>query len=428
MKKLLYTAIVLTLALPLLAAEPPEGFTALFNGTDLAGWHGDNPHETVKQPDRKAALQAQVEPFAASWSVENGELVNNGEGPYATTDQEYGDYELLIDFKLVPGADSGIYLRGSPQVQIWDTTDEKKWRHGANLGSGGLWNNPKNLPGRMPLVHADRAVGEWNHLRIRQLGSRTWVWLNDQLVVDGVIMANYFDRKAPLPSRGPIHLQTHGGEMRWRNIFIREIGAEEANRLLNEIDDEGFAPLSNGQDFSGWQGALDQYQMVDETIVSRGGGNIFTEKQYRDFTWKLEFRLPPGGNNGLAIRYAGEGNPAYNGMCELQILENTFPEYANLDPRQYHGSAYGKAAAFRGYQRPINEWNHQVVRVAGSTIQVELNGTPILDADLSTITDFMKGAFSPEIPEQGHLGFAGHGAGICFRNLQIREQVPDPRA
>ncbi len=423
MKQFLYFAIALMLALPLHAEEPPAGFISLFNGVDLSGWHGDNPHETDKHKDRQAALQAQVEPFAASWSVEDGVLVNTGEGPYATTEKVYGDYELLIDFKLVKGADSGIYLRGNPQVQIWDTTDEKKFRFGADKGSGGLWNNPRQGPGRMPLVHADRPVGEWNRMRIRQLGSRTWVWLNDQLVVDGVIMANYFDRKAPLPARGPIHLQTHGGEMRWRNIFIREIPAEEANRLLAGIDNEGFTPMFNGHDFTGWRGSLAEYTAEDGRITCLKGGNIFTERTYTNFSWKLEFKLPPGGNNGLAIRYPGTGNPAHAGMCELQVLDNAAPNFATLDPRQYHGSAYGMVAAVRGYQRPAGEWNYQVVRVSGTRIAVELNGTPILDADLSKVTEFMKGAFTSEIPEAGHLGFAGHGAGVTFRNLFVRDEA-----
>jgi len=166
--------------------------------------------------------------------VDNGELVNNGTGPYATTDADYGDIELLIEYKTVPHADSGIYLRGTPQVQIWDKTqifDPKKPDRKPHLGSGGLFNNKPNTPGRDPLVLADKGFGEWNSFRIRQIGARTWVWLNEKLVVDGNVMENYWDRTKPLPAKGPIMLQTHGGEIRWRNLFVREIGAEEAAKI-----------------------------------------------------------------------------------------------------------------------------------------------------------------------------------------------------
>ncbi len=219
-------------------AEPavPEGFRAIFNGKDLAGWHGLNPHSVAKLngEKREAALKKMREEFASHWHVENGELVNDGTGPYATTDQEYGDIELLIEYKTVPKADSGIYLRGLPQVQIWDvnqTFDPKKPDRNPGLGSGGLFNNTPKTPGRDPLVQADRPFGEWNNFRIRQIGARTWVWLNDKLVVDGATMENYEDRTKPIPARGPIMLQTHGGEIRWRNLFVREIGADEAQRL-----------------------------------------------------------------------------------------------------------------------------------------------------------------------------------------------------
>ena len=175
------------------------------------------------------------EDFPQHWSVDNGELVNVGTGPYATTNEEFGDIELLIEYKTVAKADSGIYLRGTPQVQIWDTTKEGgKWDRNADKGSGGLFNNSKNAPGQLPLEHADRPFGEWNSFRIRQVGSRTWVWLNDKLVVDGAVMENYWDRKQPLPAKGPIMLQTHGGEIRWRNIFVHEIGPEEAQKILAE--------------------------------------------------------------------------------------------------------------------------------------------------------------------------------------------------
>jgi hypothetical protein len=175
--------------------------------------------------------------FAGHWSVDNGELLNVGTGPYATSNEEFGDIELLIDYKTVAKADSGIYLRGTPQVQIWDTTKEGgKWDRNADKGSGGLFNNAKESPGQLPLVHADRPFGEWNHFRIRQIGAKTWVWLNDKLVVDGADMENFWDRSKPLPAKGPIMLQTHGGEIRWRNIFVREIGREEAQRILKTAE------------------------------------------------------------------------------------------------------------------------------------------------------------------------------------------------
>lgn len=219
----------------------PKGFRALFNGKDLAGWHGLNPHRIFRLPAEKeeVARKAMREEFPQHWRVEKGELVNPGTGPYATTDEEFGDIELLIEYKTVPGADSGVYLRGTPQVQIWDINqpDNPKYpnRH-PRLGSGGLFNNTPKTPGRDPLVLADKPFGEWNRFRIRQIGARTWVWLNDKLVVDGVPLENYPDKTQPLPAKGPIMLQTHGGEIRWRNIFVRHIDAAEAKKILAEAD------------------------------------------------------------------------------------------------------------------------------------------------------------------------------------------------
>jgi hypothetical protein len=218
--------------------QSPSGLKPLFNGKDLTGWHGLNPHSVAKLEGEKkeAALQKMRAEFSQHWHVENGELVNVGTGPYATTDKEFGDMEFQIEYRTVAGADSGIYLRGVPQVQIWDKNqifDPKKPDRKPHLGSGGLFNNTPNTPGRDPKVLADKPFGEWNAFRIRMIGARTWVWLNDQLVVDGAPLENYPDKSVPLPAKGPIMLQTHGGEIRWRNIMVREIGAEEAKKLLN---------------------------------------------------------------------------------------------------------------------------------------------------------------------------------------------------
>ncbi|HYF01439.1 MAG TPA: DUF1080 domain-containing protein [Planctomycetota bacterium] len=418
---------MLALALALMAqTEPPAGFTALFNGKDLEGWVGG---DTVDPRKVAAMTPEQLEKWTADmrahWKAENGELVNDGKGKYATTAKDYGDIELLVEYKTVAKADSGIYLRGVPQVQIWDTTEAGgKWNIGAAKGSGGLWNNPPGSPGKDPLVHADKPFGEWNAFRIIQVGARTSIWLNGKLVVDHAPLANFWDKTKPLAPRGPIQLQTHGGEIRWRNVFVREIPAEEANKILAEKGADGFETAWNGKDFEGWAGAVDKYEVSDGAIVCKPGkgGVLHTKDEYGDFAARFEFKLPAGGNNGLAIRYPGQGDTAYTGMCELQVLDDSSPKYAKLDARQYHGSAYGMVAAVRGYQRPVGEWNFQEVTVKGSTIKVELNGSVILDCDLSKVTEFMGKKPHPGMNRtSGFFGFAGHADPVRFRNVKIKK-------
>lgn len=222
---LLYSASALGENLP----APPAGFTSLFYGQDLSGWHGReqvapaafHALTEAERADRQRKANASLKEH---WRVVGGEIINDGYGVFCTTEEEFGDFELLLDWRMMDsGTDSGVYLRGCPQVQIWDPKNVDQHKHGAQLGSGGLWNNNPGSPGKDPLVVADRPVGEWNTLRIRLVGDRATVHLNGQLVVDNVVMHNYWDREKKLPSRGPIQLQTHGGEMRFRNIFIRRL-------------------------------------------------------------------------------------------------------------------------------------------------------------------------------------------------------------
>ena len=378
----------------------------------------------MSDEQRSKQLEEWMDEARQHWTVDNGELVNDGEGPYLTTDRNFGDIELLIEYKTVPMADSGIYLRGTPQVQIWDYTEEGgKRNRGADKGSGGLFNNNPKAPGRDPLVLADKPFGEWNSFRVVQVGARTSVWLNEKLVVDHAIMENYWDRERPLFSTGPIQLQTHGGEIRWRNIFVREIPPDEANEILRKHAEGEFESLFNGKDLSGWAGPVENYEVRDGAIVCKPGrgGTIYTEEEYGDFVVQLEFKLPPGGNNGLAIRYPGEGEPAYAAMCELQVLDTEHPKYSGLDPRQAHGSAYGMVAAHRGYLRPTGEWSFQQVTVKGSTVKVELNGTVILDADLGPVTEFLGDRPHPgKDHKQGHFGLAGHSDPVAFRKIRVR--------
>jgi hypothetical protein len=261
------------------------------------------------------------------------------------------------------------------------------------------------------------------------VGERTTVYFNDKLVVDFARLQNFWGKVAkenpltPLPKTGKILLQTHGGEIRWRNMFIREIPAKEANELLAKHDATGFESVFNGKNFDGWDGPLDQYEVVDGAIVCKPkkGGNIFTKAEFTDHVIRLEYRLPTGGNNGLAIRYPGKGHVATLAMCELQILDDTDPQYAKLDPRQYNCSAYGMVPAHRGYLRPVGEWNFVEVTVKGSTLRAELNGTRVLDCDLAKVTEFKDKTPHPgKDNTKGHFGFAGHNDPVAFRNIQIK--------
>lgn len=408
--------------------QPPEGFTALFNGKDFTGWYGLGTYDIRKlkqmsDNERKAFLDKEMESLKAHWKVDNGELVNDGQGAYMTTNKDYGDFELYVSWKLIPRGDSGVYLKATPQVQIWDTTEKDYFKMGADKGSGGLWNNAPGSPGKDPLVHADKPIGEWNTFRIIQVGARTTVYLNGKLVVDHAPLQNYFDKTAPLFPKGPVQLQTHGNEVRWKNIYIREIPADEANKILASKNNDGFQPIFDGKTFEGWTGAVDNYEIVDGAVRCKPGkgGTLHTKAEYGDFVARLEFKLPEGGNNGLAIRYPGQGDAAYTGMCELQVLDTEHPKYANLDPRQAHGSAYGMVAAHRGYLRPAGQWNFQEVTVKGSTVKVELNGSVILDADLSKVTEYLDNREHPgKDRTSGYFGFAGHGDAVEFRNIQIK--------
>jgi hypothetical protein len=197
---------------------PPEGFVALFNGTDLNGWKGlvgSPKSRAAMTADQLAAAQEKADAsMREHWKVEDGTLVFDGKGQSLCTAKDYGDFELLVDWKILPKGDSGIYLRGSPQVQIWDPSANP-------IGSGGLYNNQKN-PSK-PSKCADKPVGEWNTFRIKMVGEEVTVWLNGELVVDDVVLENYWEREKPIYPTGQIELQNHGNTLYFKNIYLREI-------------------------------------------------------------------------------------------------------------------------------------------------------------------------------------------------------------
>lgn len=409
-----------------------EGFVPLFNGKDLKGWKGlvGNPISRSKM-DSKTLAAAQVKADAEmreSWKVVNGELQFTGHGNNITTIKKYGDFEMLVDWKIIDDGkmegDAGIYLRGTPQVQIWDNARVKV---GAQVGSGGLYNN--KVYESKPVKVADKELGEWNTFRIIMKGDRVTVYLNSELVTDNVILENFWDRNLSIFPEEQIELQAHGSPVSYRNIYIKEIPRVKPFRLSAPEKKEGFKILFDGTNMHQWTGNTAEYiteygNMVINPKPNKGsGGNLYTKEEFSDFIFRFEFQLTPGANNGLGIRSPMTGDAAYKGM-ELQILDNEAPVYKDLQVYQYHGSIYGTIPAKRGFLKPVGQWNYQEVIVKGPKIKVILNGTVILDAD---ITDARKnGAADGKdhpglLRDGGHIGFLGHGSPVKFRKIRIKD-------
>ena len=200
-------------------------------------------------------------------------------------------------------------------MQIWDFTEPSYARIGADKGSGGLWNNSPGNAGKDPLTVADNPIGQWNTFRIIQVGARTTVYLNGKLVVDHAILENYWD----VPIRSLPRVRSS-----FRLTAARPAGGTSRSArspprrptpFWPKHGAEGFTPIFGGQDLDGWAGPIDQYQVKDGVLMCKPekGGTIYYNKELTDFAARLEFRLPPGGNNGLAIRYPGKGDTAYVG-------------------------------------------------------------------------------------------------------------------
>lgn len=370
--------------------QPPDGYVALFNGESLAGWigHSIDPKKlrAMAPDERTNLLEANWKEVEQHWSVENGELVNDGKGPYLTTAKDYGDFRLKLEYKTVPNADSGIYLRGIPQVQIWDTTEEAgKWSLGADKGSGALWNNQKHE--RFPIVKADRPFDEWNELDIKMVGDTVTVVYNGQLIVNEVVMENYWDRASEAYPVGPIQLQTHGGEIRFRNVFLKEIPRKppEAGYLAKDGTPYG----------DGWQQA--------ENIEV--GKPLSVASQLRNFDMHTTFELDGDSPAEIAFRSRG-------GKDAPALALTASSEHGVLLSDRKEGKPYTIAstvAEASGLKK--GEKNHLYLRVNEDHVQAWINETPVIDT------------LYPHGPQTGSIQFNGVQVSSAF----VRDAAADER-
>ncbi len=417
-----------------LAEMPDEvGFVSIFNGKDLTGWKGlvENPIARAKMtPAKLAKAQEKAdEQMRKDWKVEDGCLVFVGTGyDNLCTVKQYGDFEMYVEWMLDPAGpepDAGIYLRGTPQVQIWDTA---RVNVGAQVGSGGLYNNQQN-PSK-PTKVADNKLGEWNTFYIKMVGDRVTVDLNGERVVDNVILENYWDRKLPIFPVEQIELQAHGSRCSFRNLYIKELKRAEPFHLSDEEKKEGFKVLFDGTNMYEWTGNTVDYTLEDGCISMNPsksfGGNLYTKNEYANFVFRFEFQLTPGANNGVGLRAPLEGDAAYVGM-ESQILDCEHPIYQNITPYQHHGSIYGILKANENHvkaMKPVGEWNYEEIVCDGDNIKVTLNGVVIVEGNIreATKNGTPDGKEHPGLfNKKGHIGFLGHGSPIKFRNIRIKE-------
>lgn len=410
-----------------------EGFVSIFNGKDLTGWKGlvGNPITRAKMSASQLAKeQAKAdEAMRRDWKVENGLLMFDGSGyDNLCTVKQYGDFEMYVDWMLDPAgleADAGIYLRGTPQVQIWDTA---RTNVGAQVGSGGLYNNQTNES--KPSKVADNPLGEWNSFYIKMVGDRVTVLLNGEKVVDDVILENYWDRSLPIFPIEQIELQAHGSKVYYRNLYVKELERKEPFKLSAEEKKEGFEILFDGTNMYQWTGNTVDYTMEDNCISMNPsksfGGNLYTKKEYDNFVLRFDFQLTPGANNGVGIRTPMGVDAAYHGM-EIQILDCEHPIYKDITPLQHHGSVYGIIPANANHTKaikPAGEWNTEEIVADGDNIRVTVNGVVILEGNIreATKNGTADGQQHPGLfNKKGHIGFLGHGSPLKFRNIRIKE-------
>ena len=416
----------------------PAGFRPLFDGESLAGWRG-RPHfdpaaEAALEPEERSAKQAEWdEDMRAHWKVEGGEIVSDGHGVFLTTDRDYGDFELHLEWMLPePCADSGIYLRGNPQVQIWDPDCERDFKHGCQKGSGGLWNNPAESPGKWPLERADMPTGQWNTTRIRMQGEHVTVILNDRVVVDDARLANFFAAGQPLPERGPIQIQTHGAPMRVRNVAIRELSTLEGSG-------PGWRDLT-GDDFENVNGDPGTWTWHDGGVhcTGRPVGVIKTKRPVKNLELSLEWRhLTKGGNSGVflwapasVLENLKPGSLPPGGI-EVQVLDHGYTEeferssgkkadwfttdgdvfpVGSSDMVPFPPVAPGGKRSFptARHSRGSPEWNHYHVRAIDGEVRLWVNGHEVSGGNGCT-------------PAEGFLCLESEGAPVEFRRLRIRE-------
>ncbi len=205
-------------------------------------------------------------------------------------------------------------------------------------------------------------------------------------------------------------------------------------------NEEGFVPIFNGKDLTGWQGIggdTTSYYVEDGQLICKDTGkvHIFTTKEYANFILRFQVKMDPGGNNGVGIRTKVSKQPHIEGT-EVQVLDDPYyvqgiprpgkdpKEWPALKDYQHHGSLYGIVPCKPGHLKPTGQWNDEEIICNGRRVTVKLNGVVIVDADFDKVKPIDEKEHPGMFYEKGFIGLhahGGYGAKVYFRNLRVKE-------
>ena len=403
----------------------PQGFVELFNGRDLTGWKGalkeggfNTPGvRRAASPEKMREVQKRADELMVEhWHVRDGALFFDGlPGGYSlATAKDYGNFELMADWRLLrTHGDSGFYLRGLPQVQIWDPNT---W---GGLGSGGIYNNKKALSNALSCE--DRPIGDWNRCRMRMVGDRLTVWLNGVKIVDDVQYEYSRKPGVPIPLIERIELQCHGDPVEFRNIFIRELPEDPADipdpakatrgvqiNLLAEGMDGWVATDPKAR--MGWSlegGVLSNNTGLDPKKTGRGGAgttHLQTKRtDFFDFDFSCDVLVPKGCNSGVYLR----------GRYEIQVKDS----YGRKPDCHNMGALYDLITPSVAAEKPAGEWQHIDLTLYKRHLTVKLNGVKIIEnKPIAGVTPL---AINADEMSPGPILLQGDHSNASFRNMVL---------
>ena len=409
----------------LLAKLPAEGFVPASLAPEA--WKavaGDPNARRAMKPKALAKAQQEADAAAAgTWNAADGVLTGATGTPTLGSAKEYENFCLIVEWKT--DGEAGLGIRSIPQIALGG-------RNAGALTGNMLHENTAPAAANRP--------GEWNTMEVRVVNDRVTVVLNGITTCNNVILENTCNREIPAYTEGQILLVGGTAPVSFREMYVRELPPTPRFELSPEEAAEGFEVLFDGTSMHKWTGNTTNYVPVDGTIYVTaqygGSGNLYTKKEYGDFVLRFEFAFDREGvNNGIGIRTPMGVDAAYHGM-EIQVLDHDAPIYKNLREYQQHGSVYGIIPAKRVKFPSLGTWNVEEIRAVGDRITVTVNGEVILDGDIRQACQGHNvapdgGKNNPYTVDHknhpglfnasGHIGLLGHGAGIKFRNIRIKE-------